>query len=357
MRALTPLFIIAAVSVATGQNTVCFDVEANPDAGQAAFSGFTKYVNVFGFKVYGENNITDAQMKHVASVTAELLDNDEDGTVDDAALLSQLLSQGALMPVFNSEGSPAMDAFENNYNGDGVSAILFADEIDPSQPGHWGDDATVEEVLHTINHVGHIQMYPSIFGIGPNSSTMSDAMDVARGGQFLTIPNPYPAAAWYHYDDVTCDYGCMAVEYIYWCIVSNMGILNDAATCAGIADEWEPCSPSLFQTTDVAMYALITDPQYKLPQLAPDGNYCPTGMGITEQESNPLISIFPNPAGTYLTVRLSKESALRIIDAKGAVVHSQTCKEGETTIDVSALAAGMYRLSGNNSTVQFSINR
>jgi hypothetical protein len=33
---------------------------------------------------------------------------------------------------------------------------------------------------------------------------------------------------------------------------------------------------------DVLMSALITDVQYKLPQLAPDGNYCPTPSAITE---------------------------------------------------------------------------
>ena len=28
------------------------------------------------------------------------------------------------------------------------------------------------------------------------------------------------------------------------------------------------------------MYAILTDPQYRMPQLAPDGNYCPS-VGIT----------------------------------------------------------------------------
>jgi hypothetical protein len=53
-----------------------------------------------------------------------------------------------------------------------------------------------------------------------------------------------------------------------------MGILNDVAIFSGIANEWEPCSPKLFQYTDLLMYNLITDPQYKIPQNAPDVNYC-----------------------------------------------------------------------------------
>ena len=138
------------------------------------------------------------------------------------------------------------------------------------------ETASVEEILHTINDVGHVSIYPNVFGLQPNSSIMSDAMDLARGGQFLNVPNSYPEEAWYHYDDWTCDYQCMGIEYLYWCIVTDMGILNDIQTCNGIANEWEPCSPELFESIDIAMYAIVNNPQYKLPQLAPDGNYCPS---------------------------------------------------------------------------------
>ena len=107
-------------------------------------------------------------------------------------------------------------------------------------------------------------------------------MDVARGGQLLSPPWIYPSTAWYHYDDYTCDYECMMIEYMYWAIVSYMGILDDPQTAAGIANEWEPYNASLLQSTDVLMYALITDPAYKLPLLAPDGNYCPNTNSISE---------------------------------------------------------------------------
>ena len=71
----------------------------------------------------------------------------------------------------------------------------------------------------------------------------------------------------------------MAIEYMYWCIVSHMGILEDPQTCSGIDNEWELCTPELFASTDIMMHNLITDPIHKIPQLAPDGNYCPfTGL-------------------------------------------------------------------------------
>ena len=280
-KLFTLLFFLPFLT--TAQNTVCFTIEPNPNPNDVALAPFTKYVDVLGcFSIYAESTISDAKVLHAAAVAAELLDNNEDGVVDDPLIESQLLSENALMPIFSSEGSSAENTFFINYNGDGVSAVLYKNEIDPTQTGHWGDDASVEEIMHTINHVGHTNVYPNAFSLQANSSLLTDAMDVARGGQFMSVPNNYPASAWYHYDDWTCDYECMAIEYIYWAQVSNMGILDDAQTASGIANEWEPYNASLLQSMDVLMYALITDPAYKLPLLAPDGNYCPNSTYVSE---------------------------------------------------------------------------
>jgi len=271
-----PLLVIA-------QNTVCFTIDPNTNTNDMALVPFTKYVDVLGcFSIYAESTIADAKVLHAAAVAAELLDNNEDGIVDDPLIEAQLISESALMPIFFQDGNAAMYTFFNHYNGDGVSAVLFNNEIDPTQTGHWGDDASVEEIMHTINHVGHTNVYPSAFSIQANSSLMSAAMDAARGGQFMTIPNAYPTTAWYHYDDYTCDYECMMIEYMYWALVSNMGILDDVQTASGIANEWEPYNATLLQSMDILMYDLITDVQYKLPQLAPDGNYCPIPSNISE---------------------------------------------------------------------------
>ena len=264
------------------QNNVCFTIDTNPNL-TTAFSGFSKYVDVLGcFSIYAESAISDVKVLHAAAVAAELLDNNEDGIVDDPLIESQLQNEQAFMPIFSSEGSNAENLLFDNYNGNGASAVLYKNEMDPLQTGHWGDDATVEEVIHTINHVGHTNIFPNAFSMQPNSSLMSDAMDVARGGQFMTVPNPYPSSAWYHYDDWTCDYECMMIEYMYWAIVSSMGILDDAQTSQGISNEWEPYNATLLQSTDILMYALITDTQYKLPLLAPDGNYCPNASSVSE---------------------------------------------------------------------------
>ena len=263
---------------AQSTNSSIFTIQDNPHVNQSGMACFTKYVEVFGLGVYAESGLSDEQVLHAADVLAELLDNDEDGVADDQALLSRLQDMNALVPMFNSEEideSPALLDFEENYNGNGVGAVLFANEVDPENPGLWGADATIEEIMHTINHIGHVHLYPDAFGLEPNSSLLSDAMDEARGGQFVEHPGEYPEDAWYHYNDVTCEYDCMAIEYLYWAQVANMDLLNDTETCDGIDDEWQPCSKELLESMDVLIYALITDPQYMLPQIAPDGQYNP----------------------------------------------------------------------------------
>ena len=257
---------------------VCFDIESNLNISDPALTSFSKYIHVLDcFHIYGESQISDEKMLHAAAVAAELLDNNEDGIIDDPAVENSLRNLNAMMPLFYSEGSQGMENVWNYYEGC-IAAVLFKNEIDPTQTGHWGDDASVEEILHTINMCGQVQIYPETFGLQPNSSLMSDGMDIARGGQFINIPSQYPEEGWYHYDDYTCNYECMAVEYLYWCIVSYMGILDDTQTCNGINNEWEICTPEHFESTDVAMYTILTNPQYKLPQLAPNGNYCPNNV-------------------------------------------------------------------------------
>ena len=252
-----------------------FAVVDNPDADEPGFGAFTSYVDMNGIGVYGEDGVSEETLLYVAAIFAELLDNDEDGQWDDADVYRKLVERSALMPIFAGEGSEAEDDFFDNYDGYGASAVLYRGEIDPSQPGHWGDDATIEEVMHTINAVGHTEVYPAVFGLEPDSSQLTAAMDVARGGQWLTFPDSYPEDAWYHYNDWTCDYQCMAIEYIYWAQVSHMGILDDPQTCQGIADEWELCSAELVRTVDVLVYDILTDSGQPLPQQAPDGTYTP----------------------------------------------------------------------------------
>ena len=96
-----------------------------------------------------------------------------------------------------------------------------------------------------------------------------------------------------------------------------MGILSDAQTCAGISNEWEPCTPELFESTDTLMFYLVNDTENMLPQLAPDGNYCPANVGIgknTKPASFPILYNYPNPFNpvTHLRYNLPEDALVNI---------------------------------------------
>ena len=64
--------------------TVCFDIESNLNISDPALTSFSKYIHVLDcFHIYGESQISDEKMLHAAAVAAELLDNNEDGIIDD----------------------------------------------------------------------------------------------------------------------------------------------------------------------------------------------------------------------------------------------------------------------------------
>ena len=247
----------------------------NSEGSVPAFSKFDRKVEIFELHVYAESGVRDAQLVHAATILAELLDNNEDGMVDDTSLHTQLKHAQACIPIFAHEGSEAEHTMFDHYDGSGVGAVLYAQEVDEHNPGRWGYDASVEEIMHTINAVGHVSVYPAAFGLEPNSSLLTAAMDIARGGQFEDMPAHYPEESWFHYDDDTCDYACMAIEYMYWAQVSWMGLLSETEICTGISNEWELCTPQLFEEYDTAMHSIITSAQYTLPQVAPDGVYHP----------------------------------------------------------------------------------
>ncbi len=125
MKILSTVLLLLPLAVFS-QNIVCFTIEANPNPADPALSDFTKYINVLDcIEIYAESSISDEKVLHAAAIAAELLDNNEDGIVDDPLIQIQLANMDALMPLFAFEGSAAEDSFFNNYMGEGVSAVLY----------------------------------------------------------------------------------------------------------------------------------------------------------------------------------------------------------------------------------------
>jgi len=278
----TTAVLVSAITACGGSSSNSNSNDgSNSSANNPLGQYFPKSTSVFGIQIVGTATTSDEAMIHAATVMAEYLDNNEDGIADNPAVVEQLTSQDATL-LMSATQEEIESLFDKLPESDAYQD-LYASEVIVGDSEYLADgefDATIEEVLHLISHVGYAGVYPSVFGesIG---SVLADAMDVARGGQFETIPASYPADAWYTYDDETCDYSCMATEYFYWSLTSILGAQDGAGRLEEINQEWKLNTRALVQEKDTLVYDLLTDAQYKIPTKLPDGDYDVKTFAIT----------------------------------------------------------------------------
>lgn len=240
-----------------------------PDSLGALSGSFSKHIDVWGIHIVGTAATDDEKMVHAANVMAQYLDNDADSKPDNADVVASMLSNRATLLM-----AAAPEELENldlasvfGFVGQG-GQDLYASETSPTA----GFDASLEEIHHLILNTGWAQVFPDQLG-QVKGSAIAGAMDIARGGQFDTIPNPYPSEAWFTYDDQTCDYTCMLTEYTYWAHTSLLGLQQGRAD--EIGHEWRLETPDKTRTGDVAATAVL-EGGLGLPTVGPDGNYQPS---------------------------------------------------------------------------------
>ena len=303
MTAGIMLFLIGLASSQVMSDTVMENIEVTPKIEiveiPSEFSvfrraGCDRYVNVFGVHIFATRTTPEDKLSHTAGVLAQYLDNDEDGVPDNTLVLSHLVSRNVfiIMPGTEAEMEaleidPIVDAGyrsgQDLYGAETKPDFLVDGKIN-APDGHYYDGA-LEEILHPITQHGYANAYPEVFG-EKRGSALATCMDAARGGYFEQVPkggpkNGYPEEAWYHYTDETCDYGCMVTEYIYWALTSILGTQDFPGRHEALKVEWELNTRERVKTGDAAVYELLTDPQYRFPTKAPDGNYKPSAFPVT----------------------------------------------------------------------------
>jgi len=281
MQTYLVIFSIAFVTGCSGGTKVTWTLKTSP------VSSLPKYTTVFGVPVFAASSTTAAQFQHAASVLAAWLDNDGDGCVDNPTVLTKLTEKQDLGDGIKVQASivvPGNDGTWTNALSESLetagyftNAPLFNGELLPSCSGPAATsscaDATLEEIWHVITSVGYAKAFPTTFAESSTSnSLLTQAMDVARGGKFTTIPTTYPSSAWYTYNDSTCNYKCMATEYIYWGVTAWVGAL--AGRGDQIKNEWKFETRAKLEAGDLKMTAIIKDTStYKLPNISPNGTY------------------------------------------------------------------------------------
>jgi len=242
---------------------------------------FSKELDVFGLKIFATSGTSDEDIIHAGKIYAEYLDNNRDGTIDDVLVVEKMIESKAVIGMTKDQNetdsldfSSLSEAGYQVQDLNGVETIQKSSELNKF-------DATLEEVLHLITDYGYGIAYPEAFASNAfqgnfsitNSSLLTEAMDTARGGKFLTIPASYPTSAWYTFYDETADYSTQASEYFYWGLTSILGAQSFPGRYDEIKSEWKLNTSEKVQETDSKLYNLLTDSKYSLPTILPDGNY------------------------------------------------------------------------------------
>lgn len=236
---------------------------------------FPQSTTVFGISIRGTSNATVMGITHAANIMAQYLDNDEDGMPDNQAIVDKLVSKKATLVIGSTEQDIEQvinEHLSESLIADAALQDLYISEIHPNGYATGNFDATLEEVLHLITHEGYADVYPEVFGEFKGSS-IANAMDIARGGYFETIPTHYPESAWYKYDDETCEYDCMVTEYTYWALTSILGAQKSDSRLDEIKHEWLLNTKDKVQTTDPSVFNILTNESYGLATILPDGQY------------------------------------------------------------------------------------
>ena len=252
-------------------------------AGDPLFGLFEKYIKVFGISVLAFSGYPDAMLVQVAPTTAEYLDNNEDGVPDNLTVNSQMMRNGASFVLHTSTATnqepPQWTAVKDRRELAYIEhTTMMAAEANRGgtvcgTPCGELNDTSLEHVPELFQKAGYMEAYPRDF-MDARGSTLADAMDTARGGYFRTSPSSYPDSAWFTITD-PYPYDAQIIEYFYWGLVANLGMLGDRSprVCADIEAEWTLCTRSQFRSTDTGLYAMLTDPRFILPTVAPDGSY------------------------------------------------------------------------------------
>ncbi|HJO02688.1 MAG TPA: hypothetical protein QGG47_01795 [Acidobacteriota bacterium] len=251
-------------------------------AQQSDAVAFTKKVEVFGVPIYATNTTADDKLLHAAGVLAQYIDNDEDGVPDNPKIMRALLDQGGAITMTKTQGEIRGVPRSERPRGQG----LYDEETIPNARARGVFDTALEEILHMVSDYGWGGAYPEVFGRVPGTA-IANAMDLARGGRFLGVPNEYPVGAWYSYDDETCDYDCMGSEYIYWAFTSLLGAQDLPGRLDRIGREWKLNTPDKLRQGDPAVFAILSNPEYRLPSVTPDGNYTGSELIIEPYSHRP----------------------------------------------------------------------
>ena len=216
---------------------------------------FTKKAKVFdAVTICATQHVADSKLKHAANVTAQWLDNNQDGVVDEPRLIVPLQGNHATL-LMSSEGF-SDQAFEKlePYFEYMVGQDLAANETNPLRQR----DASQEEIHHLIVNAGWQSYLPTVF-----SDSKTQRSEVYKQWQLAEQQGLYK------YDDPTCDDACKTIEFFYLGTAAYLGSKSDLES-----DEMRVKTRKELQYMLPGLVKIFESKRYHYPLVKwPDGNY------------------------------------------------------------------------------------
>ena len=205
--------------------------------------------------ICGTSMVPQEKIAHAANVAAQWLDNNQDGVVDNPAVLEELKKNKAtlLMSEMGFSEIFMIKNFAEIEKGGFFIQDLYAEETNnPNQR-----DASQEEIHHLIWGAGFASVYPEVFD------------DQSRDSEIYAAWKFSDKKGYYRYDDPTCDDFCKTMEHLY---KATAALLNSSADLA----EYELMIKSSreLQEKHPLMMDIFLSEEYEYPKtIWPDGKY------------------------------------------------------------------------------------
>lgn len=261
------LLVVAIVGYLTLFIPAEFKAQANP-APACQSAAFDKSALVFDtVLICGTSAVPADKLTHAANVTAEWLDNDEDGEVDEPRLLETLkASKPVLIMSGNGVPAAAMPRIMSALSGYQLQDLGAAE----TKPANGLRDASQEEIHHLLINAGWQKLFPAVF-----SETASDNSTLYQAWKFANDNGHYA------YDDPTCDDSCKVTEFVYLATAAYLGSEADL-----FSDEMRLKTRAALNESIPAVLQIFESSDYVYPTNHwPDGTY-PHKNNITFFEKN-----------------------------------------------------------------------
>lgn len=223
-----------------------------------------KYTTVLGIPVLGTVQASADAVKHAANLLGSYLDNDYDGVADNATIYAEF-SDGLTGIVVYADAADetaltsTLGAFKPNR-----TFTVLETEMNNFQLDGAGNNRNLvqEKILKDLIIPKYSTNYTALSTV--RQSTLTDAMDAARGGYQAggQAGYNYPPFAWYT-DPTGLSYENLVYEYLYFLITSEAGT-NDWRA-ASIVSVWDYYNSVLLSANDTAGYNIVTTQSYNFP--------------------------------------------------------------------------------------------